>query len=189
MNAPSIDTHDPVLLHLLTETAIGDSAGYEILPFEEVEDLKREYATLSNRVESTKRKLALETKLRDAAQSLRRLSSLKSNGYTNGVTNGDTNGVAHHPEDEEYTVSSRKCEELSQELWALERRAQDVHKRLLEHTAGILQLTHRGLKKNANRGSISNGLNGTTFEFDDRSLYRELETDDPGLRSARINCR
>lgn len=183
MNAPSIDTHDPVLLHLLTETAIGDSAGYEILPFEEVEDLKREYATLSNRVESTKRKLALETKLRDAAQSLRRLSSLKSNGYTNGVTNGDTNGVAHHPEDEEYTVSSRKCEELSQELWALERRAQDVHKRLLEHTAGILQLTHRGLKKNANRGSISNGLNGTTFEFDDRSLYRELETDDPGLRS------
>lgn len=182
-NAPSIDIHDPVLLHLLTETAIGDSAGYEILPFEEVEDLKREYASLSNRVESTKRKLALETKLRDAAQSLRRLSSLKSNGYTNGVTNGDTNGVAHHPEDEEYTISSRKCEELSQELWALERRAQDVHKRLLEHTAGILQLTHRGLKKNANRGSMNNGLNGNTFDFDDRSLYRELETDDAGLRS------
>ncbi|KAF3393169.1 hypothetical protein DPV78_009868 [Talaromyces pinophilus] len=182
-NAPSIDTRDPVLLHLLTETAIGDSAGYEILPFEEVEDLKREYATLSNRVESTKRKLALETKLRDAAQSLRRLSSLKSNGYTNGVTNGDTNGVAHHPEDEEYTISSRKCEELSQELWALERRAQDVHKRLLEHTAGILQLTHRGLKKNANRGSMNNGLYGNTFDFDDRSLYRELETDDAGLRS------
>lgn len=172
-----------MLLHLLTETAIGDSAGYEILPFEEVEDLKREYATLSNRVESTKRKLALETKLRDAAQSLRRLSSLKSNGYANGVTNGGTNGVAHHPEDEEYTISSRKCEELSQELWALERRAQDVHKRLLEHTAGILQLTHRGLKKNTNRGSMNNGLNGNTFDFDDRSLYRELETDDAGLRS------
>ncbi|EED24349.1 involucrin repeat protein [Talaromyces stipitatus ATCC 10500] len=174
-NAPSIDIQDPVLLHLLTETAIGDSAGYEILPFEEVEDLKREYATLSNRVEGTKRKLALETKLRDAAQSLRRLSSLKSNGVTNGV--------AHHPEDEEFTISSRKCEELAQELWALERRAQDVHKRLLEHTAGILQLTHRGLKKNANRGSINNGLNGTTLDFDDRSLYREMETDDPGLRS------
>lgn len=182
-NAPTIDTHDPVLLHLLTETAIGDSAGYEILPFEEVEDLKREYATLSNRVESTKRKLALETKLRDAAQSLRRLPSLKSNGYTNGVTNGDTNGIAHNPEDEEYTVSSRKCEELSQELWALERRARDVHKRLLEHTAGILQLTHRGLKKNAHGGSMNNGLYGNTLDFDDRSLYRELETDDAGLRS------
>jgi DNA repair exonuclease SbcCD ATPase subunit len=178
-NAPAIDAHDPVLLHLLTETAIGDSAGYEILPFEEVEDLKREYATLSNRVEGTKRKLALETKLRDAAQSLRRLSSLKSNGHTNGATNG----IAHHPEDEEYAISSQKCEELAQELWALERRAQDVHKRLLEHTAGILQLTHRGLKKNANRGSLNNGLNGATFDFDDRSLYRELETDDAGLRS------
>ncbi|EEA20286.1 hypothetical protein TMatcc_000273 [Talaromyces marneffei ATCC 18224] len=179
MNAPAIDTNDPVLLHLLTETAIGDSTGYEILPFEEVEDLKREYAALSNRVEGTKRKLALETKLRDAAQSLRRLSSLKSNGYTNG----DTNGIAHHPEDAEYANSSRKCEELAQELWALERRAQDVHKRLLEHTAGILQLTHRGLKKNANRGSMNNALNGAAFDFDDRSLYRAMETDDAGLRS------
>jgi Up-regulated During Septation len=170
-----------VLLHLLAETAIGDSAGYQILPFEEVEDLKREHEVLSNRVESTKRKLALETKLRDAAKSLSRLPNQMANGngeYTNGATNGDTNGIAHHHEDDGFAVSSQKCEQLSQELWALERRAQDVHKRLLEHTAGILQLTHRGLKKNVNRSSTNHVPNGTAFDFDDRSLYKALEIGD-----------
>ncbi|OKL59852.1 hypothetical protein UA08_04704 [Talaromyces atroroseus] len=182
-NVPSIDVTDPVLLHLLTETAIGDSAGYEILPFEEIEDLKREHEVLSNRIESTKRKLALETKLRDAAKSLSRLPNPKANG--NGeYTNGNTNGVAHHPEDEELAVSSQKCEQLSQELWAVERRAQDVHKRLLEHTAGILQLTHRGLKKNAKRDSTNHVPNGAGFDFDERSFYKALEVEDThGLKA------
>lgn len=184
MNHPAIDIQDPVLLHLLTETAIGDSAGYQILPFEEVEGLKQEYARLSSRIENTKRKLALESKLRDAAQSLRRLSKIKSIGSANGATNGEVDGQAHHLEDEEFQISSRKCEELSQELWGLEKRAQEVHKRLLEHTAGILQLTHRGLKKNNNRGSSNNDHVSATFEFDERSLYRELEVDDAGTQSS-----
>jgi hypothetical protein len=174
-SAPSIDVTDPVLMHLLTETAIGDSTGYEILPFETVEELKREYAILSSRVEGTKRKLALETKLRDAAQSLRRLPGPQTNGHING----DMNGMTVDSGDDEFAVSSQKCEDLAQELWSMEQRAQIIHKQLLEHTAGILQLTHRGLKKNVNRNGSINGANGVTrgsvFEFDDRSLYKSLD--------------
>ncbi|QKX55746.1 uncharacterized protein TRUGW13939_02844 [Talaromyces rugulosus] len=174
-SAPSIDVTDPVLMHLLTETAIGDSTGYEILPFETVEELKREYAILSSRVEGTKRKLALETKLRDAAQSLRRLPGPQTNGHING----DMNGMAVDSGDDEFAVSSQKCEDLAQELWSMEQRSQTIHKQLLEHTAGILQLTHRGLKKNINRNGSINGANGVTrgsvFEFDDRSLYKSLD--------------
>ncbi|CRG84769.1 Myosin-10 [Talaromyces islandicus] len=187
-SAPSIDVTDPVLMHLLTETAIGDSTGYEILPFETVEDLKREYAVLSSRVEGTKRKLALETKLRDAAQSLRRLPGPQTNGHING----DMNGHVVDSGEDEFAISSQKCEDLAQELWSMEQRSQAIHKRLLEHTAGILQLTHRGLKKNINRNGSINGTNGVTrgsvFEFDDRSLYQSLDNGDganPGaLRAA-----
>ena len=64
-------------MHLLTETAMVDSKEYEILSFEEVEKLKRERLLLRNRVEATRKKLSLETKLRDAAQSLNRLYSTK----------------------------------------------------------------------------------------------------------------
>lgn len=171
-------------MHLLTETAIGDSIAYEILPFEEVEDLKREYAFLSNRIEATKRKLALETKLRDAAQSLRRLHRPKStrNG-SEPYLNGHTNGVIPEPDedaDDEFAVSSRKCEELAQELWKLERRAQHVHRRILEHTAGILQLTHKGLKKNLKENGASQSTNGVScgsvIDFDDRSLYKTVDS-------------
>ncbi|KKA21724.1 Involucrin repeat protein [Rasamsonia emersonii CBS 393.64] len=190
----SIDVTDPVLMHLLTETAIGDSIGYEILPFEEVEDLKREYAFLSNRIEATKRKLALETKLRDAAQSLRRLHRPKStrNG-TEPYLNGHTNGVIPEPDedaDDEFAVSSRKCEELAQELWKLERRAQHVHRRILEHTAGILQLTHKGLKKNVNQNGANQSTNGVSrgsVDFDDRSLYKTVDSlDDFGPDGRRV---
>ncbi|KAL1965063.1 hypothetical protein VTN77DRAFT_6123 [Rasamsonia byssochlamydoides] len=189
----SIDVTDPVLMHLLTETAIGDSVGYEILPFEEVEDLKREYAFLSNRIEATKRKLALETKLRDAAQSLRRLHRPKSALNDELFLNGNTNGVVHELDEEaedEFAVSSRKCEDLAQELWKLERRAQDVYRRLLEHTAGILQMTHKGLKKNLNQNNASQNTNGVArgsiLDFDDRSLYKTADNlDDFGPDSRR----
>lgn len=180
-------------MHLLTETAIGDSVGYEILPFEEVEDLKREYTVLSSRVEGAKRKLALETKLRDAAQSLRRLHSPKSTRNGEPYLNGGTNGTIHESDEDEFAASSQKCEELAQELWTLERRAQEVYRRLLEHNAGILQLTHRGLKKNINRSGTNQGPNGvirgSALDFDDRSLYKTVDgLDDVGPYGRRISA-
>ncbi|KAJ9295756.1 hypothetical protein DTO271G3_5779 [Paecilomyces variotii] len=194
-----LDVTDPVSMHLLTETAIGDSLGYEILSFEEVEELKKEHSLLSSRVEATKRKLALETKLRDAARSLSRLHSPKSSrtseDYGSDPSPGShrkrrsifgRNGDDYYDKaDEELAASTRKCEELAQELWRLERRTQDIQRRLLQHTAGILQMTHKGLKKNLNKNGASSsndsrngesiyGVNGG-MDFDDRSLYRPAD--------------
>lgn len=186
-------------MHLLTETAIGDSLGYEVLSFEEVEELKKEHSLLSTRVEATKRKLALETKLRDAARSLSRLHSPKSSrtseDYGSDPSPGShrkrrsifgRNGDDYYDKaDEELAASTRKCEELAQELWRLERRTQDIQRRLLQHTAGILQMTHKGLKKNLNKNGANSshdsrngesiyGVNGG-MDFDDRSLYRPAD--------------
>ncbi|OXV06750.1 hypothetical protein Egran_05483 [Elaphomyces granulatus] len=199
---PLLDVNDPVVMHLLTEIAMGDSKGYEVLSFEEVEDLKREHALLSTRIEATRRKLALEMKLRDAAQSLSRLYSTKvswssedfsANSTTNSRLNGDalsrrndlheTNDDA----DDELAASTQKCGDLAQELWRLERQADGIRKRLLEHTAGILQMTHKGLKKNVNRSNTDNNNflrtpentygngRGSILDFDDRSLYKTAD--------------
>ncbi|KAF8254178.1 hypothetical protein K440DRAFT_158584 [Wilcoxina mikolae CBS 423.85] len=70
--------NDDMSLHLLVEQAIYDSADYEILSYEEVEDLKKEHIMLTSRIDATKRKLVMESKVRDAAQSLSRLTSKKS---------------------------------------------------------------------------------------------------------------
>ncbi|KAJ5297567.1 hypothetical protein N7508_007816 [Penicillium antarcticum] len=184
-----LHANDPVTMYLLTETAIGDSVNYEVLSFDEVEELKREKTVLSSRIEGTKRKLALETKLRDAAQSLGRLyspPSPRSSGEygANGTTHRRSRSIfgrsgtseALDKSDSELAVSQRKCEELAQELWKLETRSQKINQRLLEHTAGVLQMTHKGLKK----GPKNPALGGSesiydAHEFDDRSLYRTTE--------------
>ncbi|KAJ5476394.1 hypothetical protein N7475_002123 [Penicillium sp. IBT 31633x] len=186
-----LNANDPVAMYLLTETAIGDSTNYEVLSFEEVEELKKEVRLLSTRIEGTKRKLALETKLRDAAQSLGRLyspPSPRSSGEfgANGVANSNrrsrgnfgssATSEALDKSDSELAVSQRRCEELAQELWKLEGRSQQINQRLLEHTAGVLQMTHKGLKKGPKNPAprASESIHDDN-SFDDRSLYRTTE--------------
>ncbi|KAJ5707090.1 hypothetical protein N7488_006891 [Penicillium malachiteum] len=182
-----VNTNDPVTMYLLAQTAIGDSANYEVLSFEEVEALKKERALLGTRIEGTKRKLALETKLRDAAQSIGRLysppSPRSSGEYANGKSHGRSrsifsqNGTAQvlDKSDSELATSQRKCEELAQELWKLERRSQQISQRLLEHTAGVLQMTHKGLRKTPKTQDAQSEDLYDGHEFDDRHLYRTAE--------------
>jgi chromosome segregation ATPase len=201
----SLNTSDPVVMHLLMETAMVDSKEFEILSFEEVEEIKRERVSLQNRIEAARRKLALEKKLRDAAQSLNRLYSTKGRRESEETmpdgspkspkkarrsllgNRSSSNDVLNRTDDE-FTASERKCDELEQELSAMEKRSEELGKRILEHTAGILQLTHKGLKKNIRRENLPRSPESmasvsqrsmTHFDglddFDDRSLYRSLD--------------
>lgn len=188
-----------------------DSKEFEILSFEEVEELKRERASLQNRIEATRRKLALERKLRDAAQSLNRLYSPNGQRESQEVmadgsprsprrtrksllgNRSDSSDVLNRTDDE-VVASNRKCDELAQELSDMEKRSEHLVKRILQHTAGILQLTHRGLKKNVRRDTMPRSpesmasLNHRSMahfdavdDFDDRSLYRSPDQfDDHG---------
>ncbi|RLL97127.1 hypothetical protein CFD26_101492 [Aspergillus turcosus] len=185
-----LNANDPVAMYLLTETAIGDSMNYEIMSLEEVEALKKEYSFLSGRLNATKRKLTLEMKLRDAALSLSRLNnstSRRANEEYDAVMSPNSQR-SHRNEfgatgtldktEEELAASTRKCEELAHEIWKWERKAQHVRQRLLEHTAGVLQMTHKGLKKNLRdvphtpESLSSHNTRGSVDDFDDRSLYK-----------------
>lgn len=189
-------------MHLLMETAMGDSQQYEVLSFEEIDDLKKELSLLDTRIDATKRKLVPESKLRDAAQSLNRLYS--PNASHESMGNGAKDSPKRHRRsilgsrggsvdllnktDDEMASSAKKCEVLAQELWKMEKRAQDLQKRLLEHTAGVLQMTHKGfLKKDMppqTPESLPDYLNGRdgsreinlAHDFDDLSFYRTLDS-------------
>ena len=188
-------------MHLLMETAIGDSQHYGVLSFEEVDELKKELAVLATRIEGTKRKLAIENKLRDAATSLNRLYTPNSRESVDASGKGQSQKRNRRSvmsrssgsdllskTDDELAASIKKCEDLSQELWRLEKRSQDVQKRLLEHTAGVLQMTHKGFLEKDLPPQHSSSMNGYAegldnahafgggIEFDDRSFYQALDT-------------
>ncbi|KIV83140.1 hypothetical protein PV11_05193 [Exophiala sideris] len=199
-NSTMLNINDPVEMHLLAETAMSDSRNFEVLSFDEIDELKRERRSLRGTIETTKRKLALESKLRDAAQSLNRLYSVRDKGTgsptspkrtrrsfmgNNKTTQSQSPVEALSRVDDEYAASSKKVEQFTRELAQQEKQLELVEKRILEHTAGILQLTHNGLKKNVRRAelprspeSMSSQRNGRSSglesidDFDERSLYQ-----------------
>lgn len=175
--------NDPLTMHLLMETAIADSKGFQILSFDELQQLKRERNLLRTKVEGAKRQLALEKKMLEAAQLMNKLgpsdASNKKSSFFGRKSSSSTNAPGS-----ELDVSSEKVERLSQEVSNLDTRLQEVDRRIMNHTAGILQSTHRGLKKNIRKNELprspesmasqrrsTNGTDAST-EFDERSLYQ-----------------
>lgn len=185
-NSTSLNLNDPVAMHLLMETAIMDSKDFEILSFEELEHLKRERAFLRNKVEGAKRQHALEKKMHDAAQLMNRLTPADaehdSRKKRSSFLGRRSSNVA--PVDDQMNTSSEKVDHLAQEVKTLELRLQEVERRILHHTAGILQFTHKGLKKNVRKNELPrspesmasgprslSGREGAS-DFDERSLYQ-----------------
>ena len=146
------------------EHALGDSQSYEVYSFEEIDDLKKERSVLASRIDAAKRKLANETKIRDAARSINRLNTPSGS--------------------DELAASGRRCEELSDEVGRLESRQQEVQRLVLQHTAGVLQMTHKGFleKDGAPPSAVNNHMNGygdpvlLDHGFDERSFHSALDS-------------
>ncbi|KIN03639.1 hypothetical protein OIDMADRAFT_158353 [Oidiodendron maius Zn] len=188
-----LNVNDPIQVHLLVETALGDSREYEILAPEEVDDLKKEIQALSQRIDQTRQNLVIQSKYRDAANSMAKLYSSPDGKKKNGIMHSRTDSVKEA--DLERIQSEKKCEALANELWSLEKKLMVPQNKLLKHTAGILQMTHKG-PKNAPKGTTAQtgGIPGspesiytyhnarTSVEpisdeivFDERSYYRTAD--------------
>lgn len=201
-----VDLKDPIQVHLLAETALSDSRDYEILSPEEVDNLKKQIQFLTQRIEQTKANLTIQTKYRDAAISMSKLYS-PSGGKRRSLLGHRTSGGDSAREAEmEKQASEKRCEELTAELFTLEARLMEPQQRLLQHTAGILQLTHRASARNqqtqrvlSNGDARLNGMPGSPeslyaytnrnsldaaaegLYFDDRSMFELLDDQDGQL--------
>lgn len=151
-----VDLKDPIQIHLLTETALTDSKEYQILSQEEIDDLKKQCQTISQRIEVTRSNLLIQSKYRDAAISMAKLYS-PTKGVPEQMSDQDREAEMEREECE------RKCEELASELFYLEKRIMEPKRKLLEHTAGILQLTHKASSRRAMapNGQPLNGVPGS----------------------------
>lgn len=182
-----VDLNDPIQVHLLTETALSDSKKWEVLSQEEVDDLKKQIQSLTVRIQQARANLAIQTKYRDAAIAMTRLYSSAKRMTV------DPKAAETHMERE---ASERACEELATELFDLEKRIMEPQRRLLQHTAGILQLTHSASAKNRSLTvqdgipdspeslyAYANGRDSSSFsndDIDDRSLYFPMDESDGG---------
>lgn len=197
-NSALPNANDPVVMQSLMETAMEDSQEFQIMSQEESDAIRKELSVLATRIDGTKRKLVLEIKLRDAAQSFNRLqdgpesveaSPKPTKRHRRSVlgSRGSLNDILNKTDDE-LAVSTRKCGELAQELWSLEKRVECLQTRLLEHTAAVLQRTHKGFLEKEAPTSTSNGPSGgfngqdgyqafdLTRDFDDSGFLPTLDS-------------
>lgn len=187
---------DPVAMHLLVETAIGDSQYFDILTVEEVDTLKQEQKALDARLGTVRKKLGSETKIRDATRSLTRLAAKNASGHKRGLSSKGSNRSNPAEDDaksqEGLDASNKKVEEYIRELLEIESRMRMIDMQLLMHTAAVLQLTHKTPKRrnddselddrfrrpdspaSLNAYDMPNGLRGEG-DFDERSFYRTPE--------------
>ncbi|KAJ3950685.1 uncharacterized protein N0V96_001836 [Colletotrichum fioriniae] len=202
-----VDLKDPIQVHLLTETALTDSKQYRILSQEEVDGLKKQIQSLSLRVEQTRTNLAIQTKYRDAAVSMAKLYSQPEAGKRRSLMGNNRNsmGESLREAEAERQASEKRVDDLSNELRSLEQRLVESQRGLLEHTAGILQLTHKASKKPMNQipAQLMNGIPGSpeslyTYSngrnslevgddsFDDDGLFQDLSNISPPRGKPRV---
>ncbi|EJD48518.1 hypothetical protein AURDEDRAFT_112954 [Auricularia subglabra TFB-10046 SS5] len=129
---PVLDTRDEMLMSLLASDALVDSRDLQVLSFEEVDELKKEQQVLASRVEALTKKLALETKIRDAALSLQNLNQ--------------SHKRMSKPTTEQLDVANRKVDNAQKELYRVSERANEVRRKLLEHRAGVLAFSLRAME-------------------------------------------
>jgi chromosome segregation ATPase len=104
-------------------------------------------------IESTKRKLVLEQKVKQAAQSLNRLENAASKRQRISAT------ASTHLD-----TAQRKCDEINAELWRLSSLSMDIERKLLNHNVAVLGLGMSILERKAME-------NGMTDEFGEGHLY------------------
>ncbi|KAJ7246565.1 Up-regulated during septation-domain-containing protein [Mycena haematopus] len=130
---PAFNTRDELLISLLASEAVVDSRDFEILSSEEVEELKKEQQVLMSRQGAMTKKLTLETKIRDAALSLSRVNAAHKK-------------VSKQSE-EQLEAANKRVEVAERELHRVSDRSNDIHKRLLEHRAGVLSFSLRSMER------------------------------------------
>ena len=113
-------------------------------------------------IESTKRKLKLEQKVKQAAQSLYRLETA-----ANKRQRVDTPAAASAHLD----TAQKKCDEINQELWKLSASSMEIERRLLNHNAAVLGLGMNILERKATES-------GMTDEFGEGHLYVSNDNED-----------
>ncbi|KAF8806306.1 hypothetical protein BYT27DRAFT_7191636 [Phlegmacium glaucopus] len=132
-NSGPLNTRDELLMSLMASEAVIDSRGFDILTAEEVEDLKKEHQLLTSRLGAMTKKLALETKIRDAAVSLSKVNA--SHKKLSQQTTDQLN------------AANARVDSAQKEYWKVSNRVNEVHKKLMEHRAGVLSFSVRSMEK------------------------------------------
>ncbi|GAA6031377.1 hypothetical protein JCM8097_005631 [Rhodosporidiobolus ruineniae] len=156
---------DALLVELLSGAAALEAREFEVLDWEEMQEVKKEHALLSTRLTSLTRSLALETRLRDSAAKLVRLSAPSSSSPSpspppsaSSSSRPSRPSVTREQATAQLATAQAKLESVQAEHHKLSAREAELRTKLLRHTAGVLALALRKKEEDDAAAALSAGL-------------------------------
>ncbi|BGP18078.1 hypothetical protein JCM10213_006531 [Rhodosporidiobolus nylandii] len=152
---------DDMMVELLSGQAVIEAREFEVLEWEEVQRVKKDLTALSSRLTSLTRSLALETRLRDSAAKLVRLSASTSSSSSSrplspsplsprpASPSSSSAAAAARPRaskeqaEQQLATAQEKVQRLEAEHGKLAAKEGELRTRLLRHTAAVLALSLR----------------------------------------------
>ncbi|TPX65949.1 hypothetical protein SpCBS45565_g04781 [Spizellomyces sp. 'palustris'] len=119
------DVADGMIMQLMAREAMQDAARFRVLPAEKYEERKKDLKSLSSQISSLQSRLALETKIREAALSLARLDS-KDRAQAQAAK-------------EQLAQADKKVDAIAAELWGCLSRLIEVERMVFKHIGGVLR--------------------------------------------------
>ncbi|TPX36583.1 hypothetical protein SmJEL517_g01254 [Synchytrium microbalum] len=126
---------DDMMMQLQVQEALLDAAGFPVLSSDKYEIQKRELANLSAQVASLHSRLALESRVREAALNLTRLNS--------------GNPEQTRSAQDQLAQANKKVDAIATELWKITGKLMEVERAVLKHLGGVLRWE---VMKNRNGG-------------------------------------
>ncbi|GAA5881845.1 hypothetical protein JCM3774_003055 [Rhodotorula dairenensis] len=147
---------DAMMVELLSGAALIEAAKCEIMDWDTLQVTKKEHSTLSARLVSLRRSLAVETKLRDSAAKLVRLSGPDSpEGSPTRPSAVSRPRVTRRQAEAQLALAQEKLDTVEQGVTRIATREAELHAKLLAHTAGVLSAALR------NRDSVQAATDST----------------------------
>ncbi|GAA6063221.1 hypothetical protein JCM10212_002443 [Sporobolomyces blumeae] len=136
---------DAIMVELLSGQAAIEAKDFDVLEWDQVQELKKEHAVLANRIASLSRSVALETRLRDSAAKLVRLSAPAS---SLDVSRSQAPSPARRTTTREQAeaqleTAQAKLDSVQAELYKVGWKEAELRTKILKHTAGVLALSVR----------------------------------------------
>ncbi|TKA52584.1 hypothetical protein B0A53_04594 [Rhodotorula sp. CCFEE 5036] len=133
-----------MMVELLSGAALIEAAQYKILDWDSLQATKKEHATLSTRLVSLRRSLAVETRLRDSAAKLVRLSAPGSpNDSPASPLTASRPRVTRQQAEAQLALAQKKLDAVEQGVSQAAAREAELQTKLLAHTAGVLSAALR----------------------------------------------
>ncbi|GAA6003585.1 uncharacterized protein JCM10292_000432 [Rhodotorula paludigena] len=135
---------DALMIELLSGAAVLEARDYEILEWDTMQEIKKEHTLLATRISSLTRSVALETRLRDSAAKLVRLSApATATPDPSNPASPARPRVTREQAEAQLATAQAKLDGLEADLRKISSRESKLRTKLLRHTAGVLATSLR----------------------------------------------